>query len=224
MVKTMNIFQEKNKIFLAQTALHLEGIHLNYINTKELLETDTVDAFDVDDEDAIVMHNVFNTLNFLENIDFSTISVNLPFYIKLNSILADQQALYTGFLRNQPVSIGCISEPIPVYPQNKIQEKINILNSINESTFRHIVPKIFCELSLMQPFFDGNKRSTNFLCNSVLLKKDLGLFIIDKNSIDMFNSYLYQYYTKQNIEIFEFIGNELIYSKDKLLQDEMNSD
>ena len=79
-------------------------------------------------------------------------------------------------------------------------------------------PKFFCELSLMQPFFDGNKRSTNLLCNSVLLKKDIGLFIIDQKSIDTFNSYLYQYYTKQNMDIFEFIGNELIYSKDMLLE------
>ena len=221
MKKIINIFRERNKIFLAQTALHLEGIHLDYVNTKELLETDTIDAFGIDDEDAIVMHNVVNALNFLESINFSNLSIDIQYYITLNSILADQQALYTGFLRNQPVSIGCIPEPIPVYQEEMIQEKIDILNAVDENTFRNIVPKIFCELSLMQPFFDGNKRATNFLCNSVLLKKDIGLFIIDKNNIDKFNSYLYQYYTKQNTDIFEYIGSELIFTRNELVNDEI---
>ena len=64
MVKTIYVFREKCKLFLAQTALCLEGIHLDHANTRELLETGTINAFDVDDEDSIVMHNVVNAINF----------------------------------------------------------------------------------------------------------------------------------------------------------------
>ena len=200
----------ESKIFLAQTALHLEGIHLNDVDTKDLLTNSTTKCFDVDEEDAIVMRNVVDALNFMASLDFQNITIDLDLYIHLNSILADEQALYTGILRNCPTSIGCIKEDIPVYDKSVIVTEIERLKNINFKNFRQIIPDVFCKLSRMQPFFDGNKRSTNFLCNVALIKKDIGIFYIDYDHLASFNKHLKNYYQGKDNKIIQFIGNELI--------------
>lgn len=49
----------------------------------------------------------------------------------------------------------------------------------------------------MQPFYDGNKRTTLFFCNTALLKKQLGIFFIENEKYDIFENELTKYYTEQ---------------------------
>ena len=64
----------------------------------------------------------------------------------------------------------------------------------------------------MQLFFDGNKRSTLFLCNLALIKNNLGLFFVNHENIIIFNENLMYYYQNININIVNFIENNLIKS------------
>ena len=64
----------------------------------------------------------------------------------------------------------------------------------------------------MQLFFDGNKRSTLFLCNLALIKNNLGLFFVNHENIIIFNENLMYYYQNININIVNFIENTLIKS------------
>lgn len=68
----------------------------------------------------------------------------------------------------------------------------------------------------MQPFFDGNKRSTAFLCNASLIKKNLGIFSIHYEKLGTFNSLLMDYYTGVNKKILDYINEELIVSVKQL--------
>ncbi|MBR4605863.1 MAG: Fic family protein [Lachnospiraceae bacterium] len=220
----MNILKnirDSSKIFLAQTALHLEGIHLDSVDTLELINSDNKKVFEVDEEDAIIMRNVVNTLDYLKTIDFDNTDINLDLYIKLNSILAKDQALFVGKLRDTPTFIGCIDEEIGVYDKKFIINEVAKLNSINNDNFRKIIPEVFCRLSRMQPFYDGNKRSTNFLCNIALIKKNIGLFFIDYDNLKDFNINLKDYYQNQNNNILEFIGNKLIRTANELEKEEL---
>lgn len=210
---------DQSKIFLAQTALHLEGIHLDAVDTKELLTNSNKKFFDVDEEDAIIMRNVVNTLNYLETLDFVNNDIDLNLYIHINSIVADEQALFVGKLRDCPTAIGCIETEIPVYDKDKIVQEINRLKILSVNNYKNIIPDVFCKLSRMQPFFDGNKRSTNFLCNIALIKNNLGIFYIDYEHLSTFNLYLKEYYQEKSKKILEFIGNELITTVDKLYSD-----
>ena len=83
----MNIIKmyKKCKISLAQTALHLEGMHLDDIQTEDLLDRQTHQYFEADEDDAIVMRNIIDTLNYLENLDLSNISIDINLYITLTS-------------------------------------------------------------------------------------------------------------------------------------------
>ena len=212
-------FREQSKIFLAQTALHLEGIHLDEVDTKELLTKSNKKFFDVDEEDAIIMRNIVNALDYLETLDFAKIDIDLNLYIHINSILADEQALFVGKLRDCPTAIGCIETEISVYDHDKIIQEINRLKTLTFNNYKKIVPDVFCKLARMQPFFDGNKRSTNFLCNIALIKNNLGIFYIDYEHLSTFNSYLKEYYQEKSNKILEFIGNKLIRTWEQLEDD-----
>ena len=96
MMDILKCLREKDKISFAQTALHLEGIHLNEDDTSDLLANKNRKVFDVNEEDAIIMRNVVNALNYLETLDFDNINIDLCLYIKFNSILADEQARFVG--------------------------------------------------------------------------------------------------------------------------------
>ncbi|MBQ9407000.1 MAG: Fic family protein [Desulfovibrio sp.] len=147
------------------------------------------------------------------------IEITIDYYTKLNAILAKEQALSVGSLRNKPIWIDCIPEDIPPCTEETVCAEISKLTSINEYNFREIVANVFCRLVRMQPFFDGNKRATNVLCNTVLIQKNLGLFVIPVEKIGEFNHLLRDYYTEKNSAILEFISMELIYTKSQLCED-----
>lgn len=143
MIDIMKYLREKDKIFLSQTALHLEGIHLNEDDTSDLLANKNRKVFDVNEEGAIIMRNVVNALNYLEALDFDNINIDLCLYIKLNSILDDEQALFVGELRYCKTSIGCIEEEISVYDKNEIVAEINRLESLSIENYKEVVPDVF---------------------------------------------------------------------------------
>ncbi len=215
-MRHLKILREKIKIFLAQTALHLEGIHLDEVQTKDLLNEENLKYFEVDEEDAIVMRNIVNTLNYLETIDIKNHPINLDLYVKLNEMLAHEQALETGRLRTRPVAISCIPDDIQPCRKEDVVKEIEKISNINNENFRQVIPESFCRLARMQPFFDGNKRSTAFLCNTALLKKDLGLLVINIENLAKFESFLTDYYTEKNKDILNFIGDELILSSEQI--------
>lgn len=218
----LKVYRKQCKIFLAQTALHLEGIHLDDVQTQDLLDRQTHRCFEVDEDDAIVMRNIVDTLDYLEKLDISNLSIDTKLYIKLNELLAKEQALFVGRFRNRPTAIGCIPDDIPVYDESLIKNEVERLSNINEANYHSVVPECFCNLSLMQPFFDGNKRSTAFLCNVALIKKNLGVFSISYEKLGEFNSLLRDYYTGENKNILDFIGKELIITTKQLNDENCN--
>ena len=210
------------KIFLAQTALHLEDIHLDDIQIQHLLDRQTHQCFEIDEDDAIVMRNIVDALDYLEKLDLNSLLIDTKLYIKLNELLAKEQALFIGRFRDRPTAIGCIPDDIPVYDESLIKNEVERLSNINEASYHSVVPECFCKLSLMQPFFDGNKRSTAFLCNVALIKKNLGVFSISYEKLDEFNSLLRDYYTGENKNILDFIGKELIITTKQLNDESCN--
>lgn len=171
-------FKKNLKVYFAQNLFKFENITLDQIQTKNLLNSKVMDHLNFTLDDAQIIKNVFTAFEMLEHLDLDKIKIDEDIYVKLNEILARDQALFTGFFRNSNVYIDCIPDPIAPPDLNKMSYYLKMLNEINESSLKEVVPIVFCNLARMQPFFDGNKRSTLFLCNLALLKKDLGMFFI----------------------------------------------
>lgn len=98
-----------------------------------------------------------------------------------------------------------------------IKKSLKAIASINKNNFKEVIADNFCKLIRMQPFYDGNKRSTLFFCNTSLLQKQLGLFFIKQKNYDVFENELTKYYTEEpDCKLKEFLINECIKSVSEL--------
>lgn len=198
-------FRREVKINFAQTLCRFEGINLTDIQTEKLLNNDNFAMLDFPEDESLIINNVINTLNYMESLNLSKQNIDLNLYIQLNSFLAKDQALFTGDLRNGLCSIPCIGQ-IPVPSQESVQNEICKLNNVTKNDFKTVVSECFCNLSKMQPFWDGNKRTTLFLCNAQLIKNDFELLIIKKDSYAAFEEHLTAFYTENDKTIIDFLA------------------
>ncbi len=199
-------YRREIKIHFAQSLCRFEGINLTDIQTEKLLNKENFEMLDFPEEESLVIDNVVNTLNFMDSIDILKLNVDLELYIKLNSMLAKEQALFTGALRNGLSSIPCIGQ-IPIPSQERVEEEITKLNKITPDNYKYVVSECFCNLSRLQPFGDGNKRTTLFLCNIQLIKKDFDLLIIQKDKYADFEEHLTAFYTEENQDIIDYLAD-----------------
>lgn len=209
-------FKKELKIYFAQSLFKFENITLDAISTKKLLNSQVMSKLDFTQDQCQVIKNVFSAFQLLEQLDLNKTDINHNLYISLNTELAKEQALFTGCYRSSNVYIPCIEDPIIPPQKEHIQKYIDKLDFMNKENMRQTIPNVFCNLSKLQPFYDGNKRSTMFLCNIALLKKDLGIFFIRNEQYPIFENHLTNFYTKDDPDIFKWLGKNCVYNKDDL--------
>lgn len=203
---------ETQKALLGRTLLSFEDIHLSLPGAQLLFSAQNSTMMVHDNTDAIIVRNTINALeHFKDWLADDNSEMNCSFYIRLNELLAKEQALSVGSFRSGNVNIDCIPEDIPPVNEVDIARQIGLLEEVDKDNFLKVVPEVFCRLARMQPFWDGNKRSTCLLCNAALLRKRLGIFVIrdEKRSME-FSRHLHRYYTMQEETIFDYIGSALI--------------
>lgn len=220
----LSLLWNQTKNHFARTLFLFENISLSPIQTQSLLDGSINDKINLDYEDTIIVRNVINALDFLDNCNLETLKLNSDLYIHLNELLANEQALDVGYFRNSNVSIGCIDGAIPPVPKENIEKSLNAIANINKDNFKEVIAENFCKLIRMQPFFDANKRTTLFFCNTVLLKKQLGIFFIENEKYDIFENELTKYYTEQlDCKLQEFLVKDCIKSISELDIDQLKN-
>ena len=210
------LFRQEIKVFFAQTLFRFEGMALSQVQTRQLLDKEKKKELHFDFDQTQIINNVIEALDFIDKVDLKTISIDSNTYIKLNEILAKNQALETGKFRDQEGYIPCIENPIPPVKAEEIEKQLNMLDHVDKNNFKIRVPIIFSELIKAQPFFDGNKRTTLFICNLALLKKDLGVFYIKNDKYPEFEEKLTDFYTGKNRAVQVFLEENCIYKKNEL--------
>lgn len=216
MLDLLSAFRENLKIFLAQNLMRFEDIVVDPVRTRDLIENRYTREISFDAENTLIIKNIINALDYLKILDLRNLEINDELFIKINSMLAFEQALETGHYRDRNCYIDCIADPIAPPDKEEIDHYLRLLNSCTERDFKDIVAVVFCNLAKMQPFFDGNKRSILFLCNVVLLKKNLGIFFIENKLYAQFQTLLTLFYTQGNTDIFKFLKEQCVYSKNGL--------
>lgn len=192
-------FAQDAKENIAQTILNFENITLSNIEIRRLLVTNKLEK-KVDGNDALIIRNLLRTLDFIDNIDLSKVIINLELYKRLNGIIAFNQALNPGEIRDGNVFIPCINEPIAPARLSDIENQIDDLNKINNYNYKEVIAQSFMNLSRIQPFNDGNKRTALFICNISLAKYDLGFLSIPNEQYDDFEKELTVFYKDNNVE------------------------
>lgn len=207
-----NLTIEQN-IFLAKRNLvdniysnaRMEGLNITFPETKTILEGINVPNLKIDEIQCI--------LNLRDAWKYTINNINekfdLSFICKINELVARNESISWGTLRNGNVEITG-TEYIPEIPnKEKVQKDIEKILKIESNTEKAIEYMLYGMKS--QLFWDGNKRTSTICANKIMIENGCGIIKVPDNKLQDFTILLSDYYTTNNKDkLKEFIYNECI--------------
>lgn len=207
-----NLTIEQN-IFLAKRNLvdniysnaRMEGLNITFPETKTILEGINVPNLKIDEIQCI--------LNLRDAWKYTINNINekfdLSFICKINELVARNESISWGTLRNGNVEITG-TEYIPEIPnKEKVQKDIEKILKIESNTEKAIEYMLYGMRS--QLFWDGNKRTSTICANKIMIENGCGIIKVPDNKLQDFTILLSDYYTTNNKDkLKEFIYNECI--------------
>ena len=203
-----NLTLEQN-IFLAKRNLvdniyanaRMEGLNITFPETKTILEGVNVPNLKIDEIQCIL--NLRDAWKYLINnihADF-----NLDFICKINELVARNESIAWGVLRQGGVQISG-TEYIPEIPDEEdVKKQINIILQIENATERAIEYMLYGMRS--QLFWDGNKRTSTICANKIMIENGCGIIKVPDNKLKDFTILLSEFYStnsKEKIKQFLF--------------------
>lgn len=207
------------KIRLMQTLLRFEDIALSLDEIDTLTRCEKLEDQISDPLDLQIVQNVLAAFAKLETQDLHAFAINEESYADLNATLACNQALFAGRYRKEPhetVYISGLDEPVEPPDPELLHALLLELEHLDDGNFRQTVSRTFCTLARMQPFFDGNKRSSLLICNLALLKRNLGAFVIGDGQYDPYQERLAKFYQDRDPSVLDYLSENCVYSASKI--------
>ena len=207
-----NLSLEQN-IFLAKRNLvdnvyanaRMEGLNITFPETKTILEGINVPNLNIDEIQCIL--NLRDAWKYvINNINEE---FNLEFICKVNELVARNESISWGTLRNGNVQITG-TEYIPRIPkEQQVKEEIENILKIENSTERAIEYMLYGMRS--QLFWDGNKRTSSICANKIMIENGNGIIKVPDNKLEEFNALLSEFYsTNKKEKIKQFIFDNCI--------------
>lgn len=203
-----NLTLEQN-IFLAKRNLvdniyanaRMEGLNITFPETKTILEGVNVPNLKIDEIQCIL--NLRDAWKYLINnihADF-----NLDFISKINELVARNESIAWGVLRQGGVQITG-TDYIPEIPDEEdVKKQINNILQIENATERAIEYMLYGMRS--QLFWDGNKRTSTICANKIMIENGCGIIKVPDNKLKDFTVLLSEFYStnsKEKIKQFLF--------------------
>lgn len=203
-----NLTLEQN-IFLAKRNLvdniyanaRMEGLNITFPETKTILEGVNVPNLKIDEIQCIL--NLRDAWKYLINnihADF-----NLDFISKINELVARNESIAWGVLRQGGVQITG-TDYIPEIPDEEdVKKQINNILQIENATERAIEYMLYGMRS--QLFWDGNKRTSTICANKIMIENGCGIIKVPDNKLKDFIVLLSEFYStnsKEKIKQFLF--------------------
>ena len=203
-----NLTLEQN-IFLAKRNLvdniyanaRMEGLNITFPETKTILEGVNVPNLKIDEIQCIL--NLRDAWKYLINnihADF-----NLDFISKINELVARNESIAWGVLRQGGVQITG-TDYIPEIPDEEdVKKQINNILQIENATERAIEYMLYGTRS--QLFWDGNKRTSTICANKIMIENGCGIIKVPDNKLKDFTVLLSEFYStnsKEKIKQFLF--------------------
>ena len=190
----------------------LEDNPYTFTEVQTLIEGITVGGHSLSDQKQVI--NQFESLKYLLNIIKSDNFIfNQENILAAHKILAEGEALKWGCLRDGEVRIGGTDHKPPfAHTLNKLHlEGICEINKIECAFERALV--YFCFGSINQFFYDGNKRTSRWTMNGILMSNGFNYLTIPGGRKLEFNDAMVNFYnTKDATEIMLFLTR--CYTKD----------
>ena len=159
-------------VFIIYNSAKLEGINVNYQDTKTILAGANVPSLRLDEINCIL--NLRDAWNFvLSNIDEA---ITLDFICKINSFVSRNESLEWGVLRKGKVGINGV-DYIPDIP-NEAKIIADIKNIMEEKNITRRSLVLMLYLMRTQFFWDGNKRTSMIVANKIMIENGCGVITI----------------------------------------------
>ncbi len=207
-----NLTLEQN-IFLAKRNLvdniyanaRMEGLNITFPETKTILEGINVPNLKIDEIQCIL--NLRDAWKYLiNNIDME---FNFDFICKINELVARNESIAWGILRQGNVQISGTPYIPPIPDEKDVKQQINTILQIENVTERAIEYMLYGMRS--QLFWDGNKRTSTICANKIMIENGCGIIKVPDNKLKDFTILLSEFYSTNNKEkIKQFIFNECI--------------
>ena len=216
MTKEQNIFLAKRNIVDSiWRSSHKEGINVTYPETQKLYDGGNVSHLRLDEIQTI--NNLKHAWLFLLNsIDTKN---DLNYLKSINNLVGSNLIDMAGKARVYEVRIGGTNW-IPDLPnEDKIAKDLENFNEIECITDRAIT--IMCYLMRTQFFTDGNKRTSMFFANKIMIQNGKGIISIPVKYDEMFGEELTKYYETNNMQslkqfIYDNCIEGIVFKKDDI--------
>ena len=204
----------------------LENNPYTFPEVQTLLDGITIGGHKLSDQNQIL--NIQKTWDYILSIIFKNekIVIDKELICNIHHIVAKDEALIAGDFRNGNIGIAgtvkykCIdSDDLEVVFNENIENILNIENPLEKAIILNIW------LSYCQFFYDGNKRTSRFISNIILLSEGIGVLSIPARHKYEYNELMLNFYeTLEADDVIEFIltkcityfdGNKYIKHTDK---------
>jgi Fic family protein len=181
----------------------IEGNTYSLIETELLLEKNkTADNHTKAEAQMIINHK--EAINYIRKNNKQFIKLSLKNILNIHSILI--KGLESEGIRNKPVGItGTLYRPL--FNQNEIQNELSHIADLINGTDQIFEKVIYANLLIayLQPFIDGNKRTSRIIGNAVLMANEcapLSLLTLDEQE---YRRALLLFYEQNNVSLFKKI-------------------
>lgn len=188
----------------------LEGNPFTFVEVKTLLDGITVGGRKISDQEQIL--NLAESSKYLLSlVKNNKFQLNKEIFTKINYIVSRNESLEWGLFRGEGeeiryhphVALGGYGSYKPL-PTIKGASKLNetFLNGITElkkidSPFERSIAFFFFG-ALQQFFFDGNKRTSRFVMNGILMSNGMDAISIPASRAQEFNHNMIQFYLNKD--------------------------
>jgi len=184
----------------------IEGNTYSYVETELLLKDGVTSIKSY--EDAKMLKNLFNTfIRVVEQIKKGDkIEIDKRTVLTFHSMLADElvQQREQGVFRNRPVHIRGTTY-IPSTSIFEIEEQFDKI-IIEQHNYTHPLERavfLHCNIARLQPFIDGNKRTSRLIESSVLMNHDIiPIYSVTKEDINSYRTGIVSFYEKLSYELY----------------------
>jgi len=189
----------------------LEGNPLTFPEVQTLLEGVTVGGRKLSDQEQI-LNLAESSRRLIEMIKQGTFALNKQTYCKLQGIVARNEALEWGHFRGEGSETAFTPDvvlgergrftPSPTEPS---ATQLTRLFSDGVRTLKEQIPAPFERAlaffffgALQQCFFDGNKRTSRFMMNGILMSEGIDAISVPAARTQEFNSKMVEFYVTRN--------------------------
>ena len=201
-----NIFLAKrNLVDNVYASARLEGLNITFSQTKTILEGVNVPNLKIDEIQCVL--NLRDAWKYI--INNINDEFNLDFICKVNEHVSRNESIAWGVLRQGEIQISGTDYISEIPDKEKIENEILQILKVENPTERSIEYMLYGMRN--QLFWDGNKRTSNFCANKIMIENGCGIIKVPDNKLEEFTVLLSEFYTtNQKQQLKKFIYDNCI--------------